>query len=54
MIHQLRETVAKYVCGFLNSQVEGKLMLGVSDKGKYSKVPVLHLNSLERHGIINE
>ena len=33
MNHQLRETVAKYVCGFLNSQVEGKLMLGVSDKG---------------------
>ena len=33
MKDQLQETVAKYVCGFLNSQVEGKLMLGVSDKG---------------------
>ena len=34
MKHQLYGTVAKYMCGFLNSQVEGKLLLGVTDKCK--------------------
>ena len=34
MKQQLFQTVARYVCGFLNSQVEGKLILGVTDKCK--------------------
>ena len=34
MKHNLHATVARYVCGFLNSQVEGKLILGVTDKCK--------------------
>lgn len=30
----LRETIGKYVCGFLNSEVEGTLMFGVTDNGE--------------------
>ena len=35
MYNELRDTISKYACGFLNSQVEGKLMLGVNDDGRY-------------------
>ena len=32
----LKEDVAKYVCGFLNSREAGTLYIGVSDDGVYS------------------
>ncbi|XP_060562522.1 schlafen-like protein 1 isoform X2 [Ruditapes philippinarum] len=31
--HGFRENVAKYVCGFVNSQQNGKLLIGVNDDG---------------------
>lgn len=33
ILHNFRQNVAKYVCGFLNSKENGRLLLGVDDSG---------------------
>ena len=34
--HGFRDNVGKYTCGFINSNVNGTLMLGVEDSGDYT------------------
>ncbi|XP_053382861.1 schlafen-like protein 1 [Mercenaria mercenaria] len=40
--HGFRENVAKYVCGFVNSQENGKLLIGVNDDGRVSGYECSH------------
>ena len=40
-----RENVAKYVCGFVNSQQNGQLLIGVNDDGMYLNIITLTLIS---------